>query len=321
MSRIPNTYIALFAALAIFPAAVNNVLVHDVFILSALYAYLATAWNIQAGFAGLISIGHAAYFGIGAYTTGILGSKFGVPPLIGFLAGALISGAFAAATSAPVFRFGVKGYYYVLTTLAVAEALRLIFLAWDFVGRSEGVWVPPRGDSLWHLQFASSRIPYVYIILTMLILATLLSHYIRRAQFGLRLLSIREDEEAAQSVGVNTFRHKLIATVMSASLTSLGGAFYIQYTLFVEPDTSMSVPISIDILLPAMIGGQGTVIGPLVGSFVFNPLSWLTRIFFASDVLPYILRGILLILIVLLMPRGLVPVVEDYVKSRRARGG
>ncbi|MEM4329329.1 MAG: branched-chain amino acid ABC transporter permease [Candidatus Caldarchaeum sp.] len=319
MAKTTYPYLVLFAALFIFPAVVGNVLVHDVFILSTLYAYLATAWNIQAGFAGLVSIGHAAYFGIGAYTTGIVSVKAGLPPILGFIAGAALSAAFAAATSAPVFRFGVRGYYYVLTTLAVAEALRLIFLAWDFVGRSEGIWIPPKGDSLWDLQFATSRLPYVYIILGMLTMATALSYYIRRSQFGLKLLSVREDEEAAQSVGVNTFRCKLIATVVSACLTSLGGAFYIQYTLFVEPDTSMSVPISIDILLPAIIGGQGTVLGPLIGSFIFNPLSWLARISFASDVLPYILRGVLLIVIVLLMPRGVVPLVEDYMKARAVR--
>lgn len=312
----PTVYVVAFLlSLSVIPMLTESHVVIDVLFFTLLYAFLSTAWNIQSGFCGQYSVGHAAFLGIGAYTTAILYTRMGISPWLGLWVGAGMAALFALAIGFPTFR--LRGYYYILATLAVAEVLRTFFLAWDFTGRSLGIAYPLTRDSFWDLQFHTSRAPYFYIMLAFLICSVLISHWIRYSKFGLNLLSIREDEDAAQSLGINPFRHKMAATALSAGLTGIGGALLAQFNLFIEPDTLMSLHVSADILLPSLVGGIGTVWGPVAGSFILQPLSWFLRLGLGSDVIHIIIRGILLMVIVAIIPRGVVAtVIEKYVRPR-----
>jgi len=305
-------YILFFTTLFIVPVLTNSHLILNILIMVFFYAYLSLAWNILAGFAGQYSLGHAAYLGIGAYTTALLYVRTGMIPWLGLLVGAALAALFALGISYPTFRFGIKGYYYILTTLAVAEILRRIFLYWDLTGRADGVRYPLKPDSFLLFQFHMDRTPYYYIMLVFLILILFISYIIRNSQFGLHLLAIRDDEDAAQSIRINTLKCKLIAAAISAALTAVAGAFYAQYTLFIEPDTTMSLFISIDILLPSLMGGTGTIAGPLIGSFLLTPLAWIFRIAYGAEVLHMIIRGVALMIIVALIPKGIAGTVIDY---------
>jgi branched-chain amino acid transport system permease protein len=304
LGRSTIAYLIFFSITCAVPF-VSSPVVTDVLIFCVLYAFVSTAWTI-AVYAGPYSIGHAAYFGLGAYSTALLYTRLGISPWIGILVGVAISSSFALVISYPVFRYGIKGYYYTLTTLAVAEIMRTIFLAWDITGRAVGVWYHVVPDSLWHFQFHTSHAPYVFIGVAFLILGVFTSNAIKKARLGLAFSATRDDEDTAQSVGINTLRHKLTAVAISAALTSIGGAFFAQYTLFIEPDTSMAMFVSVDILLPAVVGGVGTVSGPLIGSFLLTPLIWILRIAFGSEVLHVVIRGVVIIIVVLFAPEGIV---------------
>jgi len=312
LNRKAYFYILFFIILFIIPVLTDSRLILNILIMVFFYSYLSLAWNILAGFAGQYSVGHAAYFGIGAYTTALLYLRTGLIPWLGILVGAALASLFALGISYPTFRFGIKGYYYILTTLAVAEILRRIFLYWDLTGRADGIRYPLEPDSFWLFQFHWDRTPYYYIILVFLILCMFISYIIRNSQFGLHLLAIRDDEDAAQSVRINTLKCKLIAAAISAALTAVGGAFYAQYTLFLEPDTTMTLFVSIDILLPSLIGGVGTTAGPLIGSFLLTPLAWILRIAYGAEVLHMIIRGVVLMIVVALVPKGIVGTIIDY---------
>ncbi len=303
-------YLIFFLLLAMIPFLTTSDFILDIFIMTFLYAFLSLAWNIQAGFSGLISVGHAAYFGIGAYTTAILYLRTGTTPWIGLLLGAGIAVLFSVVIGFPTFR--LRGHYYILATLAVAEILRTFFLFWDFTGKSGGLLYPIVPDSLWHFQFHTNRLLYFYVILGFMIIGIFIATIIRKSQLGLYLLAIRDDEKAAQSIRINTFKYKMIAAAVSAALTAVGGAFYSQFTLFLDPDTTMSIILSADIMLPSLIGGLGTIIGPMVGSFLLTPMAWILRWAFGGQVLHVILRGSLLMLIVALIPKGIVGTVTDY---------
>jgi len=308
-------YLLFFSTICVIPFIASSVVI-DILIFCILYAFLSTAWTI-AVYAGPYSIGHAAYFGLGAYSTALLYTRLGISPWIGILVGIAISSSFALAISYPVFRYGIKGYYYTLTTLAVAEIMRTIFLSWDITGRAVGVWYPIVPDSLWHFQFHTSHAPYVFIGVAILILGVFTANAIKKTRLGLAFSATRDDEDTAQSVGINTLRHKLTAVAISAALTSIGGAFFAQYTLFIEPDTSMAMFVSVDILLPAVVGGVGTVLGPLIGSFLLTPLIWILRIAFGSEVLHLVIRGAVIIIVVLFAPEGIVGTLSKHSSAGR----
>jgi len=280
-----------------------------------LYAYLALGWNLLSGFAGQFSLGYAAYFGIGAYTAGVLYMRFGLTPWLGMVLGPILAAALALAVGYPTFK--LRHHYYSLASLALSEVMRLVFLSWDYVGGAYGIWYHPILPFSWiDFQFNADHRVYYYLTLVMLIGALLLTWKIRNSDFGLRLLAIRNDEEAAESLGINALTHKLKIAAISAGLGAAAGVMYAQFTLFIEPDSTMSIAVTMDILLPVMLGGLGTTYGPLLGALILIPLSWLTRIFIGST-LQIVVRGVILMLIVVFMPDGLMKVVIDkYYKPK-----
>jgi branched-chain amino acid transport system permease protein len=272
------------------------------------YAYLGQAWNLISGYGGQLSAGHAAFVGVGAYTTTMLAMHAGVSPWLGMFAGAALAGLLGAVVGLLGFRFGLRGFYFVLLTVAFAEVCRIVALNTDAIGGAVGLYIPFTGNP-WQLQFQDNR-GYYYVALGLMILATAVVALVERSRLGAYLAAIREDQDAAEALGVDTFRHKLIAIVLSAFLTGLGGAFYANYLFSLQPNAVFGIPLSVDIILRPIVGGSGTLMGPILGSFILSPLAELSRSYFARAGLVgthLIAYGLLLIAVVLFLPRGVYP--------------
>lgn len=266
---------------AIMPGGLSGSALINVFLLIFLFGYLAQSWNILGGFAGQLSLGHSAFFGIGAYTSTLLFTELGISPWIGMLAGMATAGAFGLFVGFVSFHYRLAGPFFTLATIAFAELTRLTALHLKITGGSMGILIPLQGDSLWHLQF-SGKAPYYYIALAMMVAVTALIWWMSRSQIGYYLHAIRQDEDAAEAIGIDTRRYKLIATAMSAALTGAGGTFYAQYTQYIVPDDILTVGLSVEIILRAIIGGSATVFGPIIGSFILTPVAEATRVLFSG---------------------------------------
>jgi branched-chain amino acid transport system permease protein len=288
------------------------------------WALLGTAWNIMGGYAGQFSFGHAAFYGLGAYTATVLLVDFSISPWIGMLVGAIIAGVFALATSYLSFRYGLKGPYFALATFAFAEMLRLISTEIEFINTSIGITLPLyEGDSWPALQFNDTPQNYYFAILGLLMIGLLVNIMVVNSKAGYYLQALREDEEAAAALGVNLLRYKTFSVVVSAMLTALAGAFFAQFFRFISPDLAFGVPVSIQILLRPIVGGIGTIWGPLIGAFFLTPLSEVTRAFVRTPppFLAFIegrsgvdemLFAVILILVIIFLPDGIVGGVRRF---------
>jgi branched-chain amino acid transport system permease protein len=261
-----------------------------------LYVALGSAWNILGGFAGQLSLGHAAFFGIGAYSAAVIASKTALSPWWGIIAGPIVVLPIALVVGWICFR--LRGPYFTLATIAVGEVVRLVALNWsELTGGAVGVVIRPSGFS------GTSKVPYYYIVLVIAVATVGLCKLISRSKLGYYLMAIREDQETAESIGVDTTKHKLIALAISASLTAVAGAFYANYFLFVDPTIVLPLALSVEIVLMAIVGGLGTVAGPVLGAVLLKLSSEIFRNEFAQANL--LIYGALLILIILFMPDGL----------------
>lgn len=305
--------------LALAPLVASDYLLH-IGILVLMYAYLSQCWNIMSGYTGQFSFGHAAFFGTGAYASSVLLTKYGVSPWIGMWVGAvaaMLIGLFIGFLS---FRFRLKGAYFALATLAVAEILRQIIQNSEFFNKTMGILIPLDPNPLMY-QF-ESRIPYYYVIFIMATLLTLLVYKVSKSKLGFNMVAIRENEDAARSLGVDAYRTKMIAIGLSSALTALGGTFYAQYLLLIEPPLAFASNVSISILLPSIIGGAGTVLGPVIGAFVITPLGEITNVLFSSTPgVQFIVYGAILVLVILFLPEGIVGWVLKRMRLRRVQKG
>lgn len=296
--------LGLFLALA--PLLFQTKYAQHVLILILLYVVLSSAWNILGGFAGQLSLGHAAFFGIGAYAAAILSSKSSISPWW-----AIILGPAAALPAALIIGwacFRLRGPYFALATIAVGEVVRLVALNWRaLTGGAVGIVMRPSIFS------GTSKIPYYYIALILAICAVALSSGIRSSRLGYFLRAIREDEEAAESIGIDAVSCKLMALAASAALTALGGAFYANYFLFVDPSIVLPLSLSVEIVLMAIIGGLGTVWGPALGAALLKLSSEAFRNAFEQANL--LIYGLLLMAVVLFMPGGLVGGIERKLRA------
>lgn len=263
------------------PGGLSGPALLNVFLLIFLFGYLAQSWNILGGFAGQLSLGHSAFFGIGAYTSTLLFTEFGLSPWVGMLAGMTLAGGFGLTIGFVSFHYRLAGPFFTLATIAFAELVRLTALHLKFTGGSMGILIPLQGESFWQFQF-SDKSSYYYIALAMMVAVTVLIWWIARSQTGYYLHAIRQDEDAAEAVGIDTRRYKLIAVSLSAALTGAGGTFYAQYTQYIVPDDILTVGMSVEIILRAIIGGSATVLGPVIGSFILTPVAEITRIIFSG---------------------------------------
>jgi branched-chain amino acid transport system permease protein len=291
----------------------------DLLITVLLYAYWATAWNILGGMAGQLSFGHAAFIGAGAYTSSILFVHFGVNPWVGMLGGVLLAALLGFFVGYLSFRYGLRDVYFSLTTLAFGEIVHLLISNTDYhsvFGGQGGVRFPVVDPSPRLFLFAT-KVGYYYVIATLLAMALGLTWWMRRSKLGYYLIAIRENERAAQVIGIDIRRYKLIATVLSAGLAALGGTFYAQYYLFIDPASIVQGSLSIAVLLPAIVGGMDTLLGPLVGSIVLIPISEQLRTALSGGVAGghLVVYGVVIILVMLFIPQGLV----GWVSERRRR--
>jgi branched-chain amino acid transport system permease protein len=299
-------FVLLLLAVVAYPLVFPLPYYRDLGIKILLYALLAQAWNVLAGYCGQISLGHAVFFGVGAYTSSALQLSAGWSPWAGLAAGMLVAAVFSVLIGYPCFR--LRGHYFAIATIAVGEIVHTLAINWEFIGGARGLTLPIKPDSLAAFQFYKSKYIYYYIILALASLCFLITWHLERSRLGYYLRSIREDPVAAQSVGISVTRYKLIAMAISAAFVAAGGSFYAQYLLYIDPDSVFPLSLSILICLLVVVGGVGTLWGPLVGAALMIPLSEFTRIQFggtgsAVDLLIY---GALLTIVAVFQPAGLV---------------
>ena len=320
LRQIPNHYIAAAAflvVLSLLPLFLDRFYL-SLALLILFWAYLGNAWNIMGGYTGLFSFGHAMFYGIGAYTSTVLLVDYGISPLIGMLVGALVAGIFGAFVGYLLSRFGVRGHFFALGTFAIAEMVRLLATEFEFINTSIGIHIPlVRGDSWLRLQFEETFANYYYVILILFVIGQIITITIVRNKLGYYFQAIREDEDAAAALGVNVLRYKVISVAISAALTAIGGSFFAQYFLFIDPTIVFGISVSVQILLRPIVGGVGTIWGPFVGALLLTPLAEFTRSIVRKPpgILGFIegrsgvdvmLFGAILIIVVLFMPDGLV---------------
>ncbi|MBW1700187.1 MAG: branched-chain amino acid ABC transporter permease [Deltaproteobacteria bacterium] len=300
----PLAIIAFGAMLLFLPSLLGDYFIHLVTTV-LLFGYLGVAWNILGGYAGQFSFGHAAFFGVGAFTSTLFQIHMGVNPWAGmFLAGiaGLLLGMFIGFLT---FRYGLRGPYFALAMLALAEMLRVLAVEWMTLKYPLGIILPLKGDSFWDFQFRS-KVPYYYIILCMAILVLYLSRIIEDKRIGLYFKAIRENENAAETLGVNTFKYKMVAMAISSFLTAMGGTFYAQYYLTIDEEAAFGVAVSIEILLGPIIGGAGTVFGPILGATILECLSEGSRnLLGAYSGVHLMLYGAILITVIIFLPKGI----------------
>jgi len=268
------------------------------------FALLGQSWNILGGYGGQVSFGHAVFFGTGAYVSAVLQVRFGLDAwtsaALAVAAGALV-GAFVGALS---FRYGLRGSYFALVTLAFAEVFRVLVNAWDFTGSGFGMLVPMKPGAA-NLQFAD-RTWFYYMIFLLAVLAYAITWRVERSRFGAYLLAIRENEDAARALGIDAFRIKLAAITLSGAMAAVAGVFYIQYYLFVDSHLGYGPAMSVNALLAPLIGGAGTVLGPLIGAVALGALAELTSLLLGKEPGVNLLAfGVLLLVILRFLPNGL----------------
>jgi len=318
--RITLPILIGITALSVPPLFLRGYLL-DVVILIVFWSFLGSAWNLLSGLAGQFSFGHAAFFGIGAYTSTVLLVRYGINPWVGMLFGAGLAALAGSLLGFLCWRYGVRGPYFALTTFAFAEVLRLFTNNWTFTNRSLGLQVPLiGGNSLLAFQFELDKRPYYWIIVAFLLMALGTTIFIERSRTGYFLRAIRDDEDAAAALGIPIMRYKIVAMAVSAALTAMGGTFYAQYMFYIDPTIVFGAHVSVDILMRPLVGGVGTPLGPVIGGILLTPLGEVARALVRTppEFLPFadfirgrsgldgLLLGIILIIVILKVPQGVI---------------
>jgi len=277
----------------------------DVMIRIFLYALLAQAWNILGGYCGQVSLGSAVFFGIGAYTSSVLSLWWGVSPWLGMVAGMGLAVLVSQAIGYPCFR--LRGHYFAIATIGIGEIVQTAAINWDAIGGARGIWLPIKPETLANFQFHRAKWAYYYVALGLLTAVFALTVAIERSRLGYYFRAIREDPDAAESLGVPLTRYKLVAMAASAAFTALGGTFYAQYVLFIDPESVFPTSLSILICLVAVLGGVGTTWGPALGAAVLVALSETTRIWLGGTgkAIDLMIYGGLIVLVSVFQPGGL----------------
>lgn len=312
--RGPIALAALLAALLVIPLTVDNAFVSHIFITICLFAALSTAWNIVGGFAGQMSLGHAMFYGIGAYV-GMILFKMGISPWLGMFAGAALAALVGIIISYPCFR--LKGPFFTLASIAFLEVMRVLALQFTSVtGGATGMMIDLRLGWTW--MVFRERWPSLLIVFGMLLVTLGVAWAIRRSRLGFHLVATRERESAAKAAGVRTVRVRLIAVAISSALCAMLGTFHAMYLTFIEPAAMFSLVFSIQIAMFALIGGIGTVSGPLLGAVLLVPITEWARASLGSSALGLhgFVYGMVLIGFVLFMPNGIMSVVKRFISPK-----
>jgi branched-chain amino acid transport system permease protein len=271
--------------------------------LTAFSAFMGQAWNLAGGFGGLTSFGHAVFFGTGAYTVAILQTRYGLSPWLGLPAGFVAGGAVGAFIGAAAFRAGLRGSYFALVTLAFAEAFRVLANSLDITRGGLGINIPLK-QGFANFQFTDGRLTYTLVLL-LLALATGAAFWLQRSRFGARLVALRENEDAARALGIDIVRTKTAALALSGALTALAGVVYVQTYLYIDPSIGFGSERSVEMLLVALIGGGGTVWGPLLGALALHAIADTAHAWIDTPGFAPMLYGVLLLVIIGFLPGGI----------------
>lgn len=274
-------------------------------IMMALYAaLLALAWNLLGGFGGQFSFGHALFFGTGAYASAVAQVTHGLNAWGALALAVAAAAAVGGFVGALAFRYGLKGSYFALVTLAFAEVFRILAVSVGFTGGGVGMMLPLK-ESFANLQFGSRK-GSIGLVLGFVVAALLVTAWLRHSRYGAQLQAVRDNEDAARAIGVDPRRTKLVATVLSAAFMGAAGAFYLQVFQYIDPGLAFGPHVSVEALVGAIVGGMGTLWGPVLGAVVLHALAEGTRnLFGALPGLNLVIYGVVLVLIVMFMPRGL----------------
>ena len=308
--------IVVLVVLAALPFGVGNAYLRGLIVLTLLYAGLSQAWNILGGYCGQISLGHALYFGIGAYTSTLLFTRLGISPLLGMFAGGGLAGFAAFLVGLPCFR--LSGHYYAIATLVIGMMAALLAANWDFINAAQGITIPFHGESWANLAFRTAILPFHYVMLAYAALIWFVAWLIEGSRWGFSWRAVKDDVAAARSLGVSIYPSKLAAAAISGAATGIGGALYAHYIGFIDPDSTLDLSLSVLIALPAVVGGIGTLWGPLLGAAVLIPVqqlsvAWLGSAAGGIDLMVY---GALIMALALARPEGLV----SFFHIRASRG-
>ena len=277
------------------------------------FTALTAAWNLISGFGGQLSLGHSAFFAAGAYTSTLLYIWYGLTPWAGMILGGLVAVLLALLIGHPTFR--LRGAYFVLATLALAEVVRRLLIHFkDITKGSVGLPLPFTGNP-WVLQFPSER-GYYYVLLSLALVMILVGWRVRWSRMGYYLLAIREEQDAAEALGVNPARYKLIALLISAFFTALVGSIYAQWSCYIDPDAVGSIELSIQIAMAGILGGMGTVWGPFAGAVILV-LAQVLGLRLTGGVIGgvYMLYGALLVVAILIRPQGVIGLFEQLYRN------
>jgi len=303
---------ALLAILLAGPLFLDRYML-SVLILIFYFAYVGQAWNLMMGFAGQLSLGHALYVGLGGYVSALLWVKFGIGPWLSVFAAVAVAMLFGTVIGWLGFRFGIEGVYFALLTIAFAEFTRIAFDHFDFAGGAGGLFLrveDERGGQWWNLR--GGPLLFYYLALALAAAAVVLTAWLSRTRLGFQWLSVREDEEAARSLGVNAFRVKMKAVLISSAMTAVGGVFTAFYYNNLFPGRVFDMTRSIELILAPIVGGLGTVFGPVVGALILTPLGEaltvaMSRLGIDAPGAKGVFYGIALMIIILLRPSGVWP--------------
>ncbi len=289
------------------------------FLMMTLYAaLLAQAWNLLGGYGGQFSFGHALFFGVGAYAQVILQVTHGVNAWLAFALAMAAAAAVALGVGALSFRYGLKGSYFALVTLAFAEVFRILAVSVGFTGGGVGMMLPLHEG----VAQLGSRRSNIVLVLALVVAALLVTSWLRHSRFGARLQALRDNEDAARAVGVDVFATKLGAIVLSGAFMGGGGAFYVQVFQYIDPALAFGAHTSVEALVGAIVGGMGTLWGPLLGAALLHLLGEATRNLFGQlPGLNLVIYGVVLVLIVMFMPRGVAGIGQDVRERWRATKG
>ncbi|WP_428490813.1 branched-chain amino acid ABC transporter permease [Rhodopila sp.] len=308
-----------FLAIAAWPLAVQDVFLQRVGALVLLAAISASAWNLLGGYAGQVSVGHAVYFGAGAYASLVVYTKLGWPPIAGAPIGVVVSMAISALVGTPTFR--LRGHYFSMATIAAAELFHILVANWPLTGAAVGLMGPPVPRGWWDLSFISP-IPYHYLFLTVLVVLLALTWQMQRSRMGYYLAAVRGGDRAASSLGVPVLRYKLYALLLSAGFTSIAGSLYAVMVGFIDPDSALGLLVSIKMVIIAALGGAGTLFGPLVGAVILIPLEETTNAMFGGGGtgITFIVYGAIILLVARFQPGGVAALWDGLTERRASRG-
>jgi branched-chain amino acid transport system permease protein len=319
-SRRPAlAFAVLLLALGLAPLFIKNDFYLDGFILIFLWASFSGAWNILGGYAGMVSLGHNAFFAIGAYTSTLLFLRLGLSPWLGMIAGGLLAAAVGGLLGIVCFR--LRSHYFALATLAFGQVVYILTMNWRGLTQgAEGIALPIT-PSLGHMVFAS-KLAYVYLGFGLFLVVLGVAVLVERSRLGYYLLAFRENEDAARALGVKTGQVRLAAMAISAFLSAVAGTFYAQYVVYIDPSGVSRLQLSVQVALFALVGGLGTFSGPVIGALIFVPITIGLRSTLGTTApgLHMIIYGLILVLTMLYMPKGIYSAVKAALAGR-SRGG